>query len=89
MSMRTQSGDPRVERERRLERAIVLVLLSEDDGERRWSRAELCEGMGVAEEELALALHGLLSAGVLEEEQDRVWPSEATRRLDRLQLLGV
>ncbi|HUA75617.1 MAG TPA: hypothetical protein VL988_12740 [Solirubrobacteraceae bacterium] len=87
--MRTQTGDPRAGRERRLERAIILVLLSEDDGERRWSRAELGEGMGVAGEELALALRGLLDAGVLEQEQDRVWPSPATRRLDLLQLVGV
>jgi hypothetical protein len=87
--MDTQSGDARAEHDRRLERAIVLVLLSEDDGERQWSRAELGEGMGVSEDALATALAGLLGAGVLQGEGDRVWPSQATRRLDWLELVGV
>lgn len=87
--MPTESSDPRAGGIRRLERAVVLVLLSEDDGERSWSRLELGEGMGVTEDELALALDGLLGAGVLQQDRGRVWPTPATRRLDALELIGI
>lgn len=87
--MQKESRDPRAGGSRTLERAIVLVLLGEDDGERRWSRAELGEGMGVGQDELAAALSGLLDAGVLQHEDDRVWPSSAARRLDELELIGI
>lgn len=87
-SMHTESGDRRTGTSRRLERAIVLVLLSEDDGARQWSRAELGDGMGVQERELGAALNGLLGAGVLLRDEDRVWPSAAARRLDELELIG-
>jgi hypothetical protein len=86
--MHTESGDRRTGTSRRLERAIVLVLLSEDDGARQWSRAELGDGMGVQERELGAALNGLLGAGVLLRDEDRVWPSAAARRLDELELIG-
>jgi len=82
--MHTESGGGRT-----LERAIVLVLLSEDDGERRWSRAELGEGMGVERSSLDAALTGLLDTGVLRQEEDCVWPSSAARRLDELELIGI
>ena len=68
--MHTESGDRRTGANRRLERAIVLVLLSEDDGARQWSRAELGDGMGVQESELGLALNGLLDSGVLLRDED-------------------
>lgn len=87
--MHTESSDPRVGGSRTLERAIVLVLLSEDDGERRWSRAELGEGMGVERGSLDAALTGLLDTGVLHQEEDCVWPSSAARRLDGLELIGI
>jgi hypothetical protein len=87
--MHTESGDRRTGASRRLERAIVLVLLSEDDGMRQWSRAELGHGMGVQERELGAALSGLLDAGVLLRDEDRVWPSAAARRLDELELIGA
>ena len=87
--MHTESSDPRAGGSRTLERAIVLVLLSEDDGERRWSRTELGEGMGVERSSLDEALSGLLDTGVLHEEEDCVWPSSAARRLDELELIGV
>jgi hypothetical protein len=87
--MHTESSDPRAGGSRNLERAIVLVLLSEDDGEREWSRTELGEGMGVAQSELATALGGLLDTGVLRQQDDRVWPSSAARRLDELELIGI
>jgi hypothetical protein len=87
--MHTESSDPRAGGSRTLERAIVLVLLSEDDGERRWSRAELGEGMGVEQSALEVALNGLLDAGVLRQEENSVWPSSAARRLDELELIGI
>ena len=88
--MHTESSDPRTGGSRRtLERAIVLVLLSEDDGERRWSRTELGEGMGVEQRSLDAALTGLLDTGVLQQEEDHVWPSGAARRLDELELIGI
>jgi hypothetical protein len=87
--MQKESRDARAGGSRTLERAIVLVLLSEDDGQRRWSRAELADGMGVGQEELAAALSGLLGAGVLQHEDDHVWPSSAARHLDELELIGI
>jgi hypothetical protein len=86
--MHTESSDHRGDGSRNLERAIVLVLL-DDGGERQWSRAELGTGIGVAQGELARALSGLLQAGVLQQEADRVWPSPAARRLDELELIGI
>ncbi|HTZ86819.1 MAG TPA: hypothetical protein VMB05_09135 [Solirubrobacteraceae bacterium] len=65
------------------------MLLSEDDGQRRWSRMELRQGMGVGEDDFARAIDGLLDAGVLQQEHDYVWPSPSTRRLDALELIGV
>jgi DNA-binding MarR family transcriptional regulator len=87
--MHTESSDPRAAEARRLERAVVLVLLSEDDGRRTWSRSELREGMGVGDAELTQALDALIEAGVLQQEQDRLSPSPATRRLDGLELIGI
>ncbi len=87
--MHTESSDPRAVDSRTLERAIVLVLLSEDDGERRWSRDELGAGMDVEQRALDVALEGLLDTGVLCREEDRVWPSNAARRLDELELIGI
>ncbi len=87
--MDRESSDLRAGDARTLERAVVLVLLSEDDGARSWSRQELSEGMGVAEGELARALEGLLETGVLQQERDRVWPSPAARRLESLDLIGI
>ncbi len=87
--MHTESSDLRAGGGRTLERAIVLVLLSEDDGERRWSRTELGEGMGVQQDALDAALDGLLDTGVVRQEEDRVWPSSAARRLDELELIGI
>ena len=87
--MHTESSDPRVGGSRTLERAIVLVLLSDDDGERRWSRAELGEGMGVERGSLDAALTRLLDTGVLQQEEDCVWPSSAARQLDELELIGI
>jgi hypothetical protein len=87
--MHTESSDPRAGGSRSLERAIVLVLLSEDDRARAWSRAELRRELDAGAEELAAALDGLLECGVLSQQRDRLSPSTATRRLDELELIGI
>jgi DNA-binding IclR family transcriptional regulator len=86
--MHTEPSDHGPGGSRTLERAIVLVLLGQD-AERAWSLAELGDGLGVAQAELASALSGLIEAGVLEQRADRVWPSSAARRLDELELIGI
>ena len=37
----------------------------------------------------AAALSGLLDTGVLRQQEDRIWPSTAARRLDELELIGI
>jgi|GEM_PF-3210714 len=74
----------------RLERAIVLALLdAADDVRRRWSRAELSEGLGADEQQLQGALDGLVGTGVICAAEGHLWPSAAVRRLDELELIGI
>lgn len=86
--MHTQSSGSRDGGASRLERAIVLELLS-DDGERSRSIAELEAQLGAGEGELATALRELGELGVLDGSEGRVWASAATRRLDELELIGI
>jgi hypothetical protein len=72
----------------RLERAIVLELLSESE-QTGCSRAELGEALGADPIELDAALLGLHAAGVLELDAEHALPSTATRRLDELELIGI
>jgi hypothetical protein len=88
-SMNTESSEPRTADRRRLERAIVLELLSEEDEQRRWSRAELGDSLGIGADELEAALTGLLQTGVLNLLDDLLTPSAAARRLDQLELIGI
>jgi hypothetical protein len=87
--MHTESSDPRARGSRGLQRAIVLVVLSEDAEGRGWSRAELGQGLGVEPGELAGALGELLDTGVLQQRESRVSPSSAARRLDELELIAI
>jgi DNA-binding GntR family transcriptional regulator len=84
--MDTESSRSRVGS--RLQRAIVLELLSHDDGE-RLSRVELGEQLGVQAIELDTALSGLHAVGVVCLGEQDVWVSMATLRLDELQLIGI
>jgi hypothetical protein len=86
--MHTQSSGSRDGSGSRLERAIVLELLS-DDGERSRSIAELEAELGAAAGELTAALSDLSEVGVLDGSEGRVWASAATRRLDELELIGI
>jgi hypothetical protein len=88
--MHTESSEPDAASDRRLERAIVLALLNdEDDAGRRWSRAELSEQLGADEAQLLRALDGLLSADVVCAAEGLLWASTAARRLDELELIGI
>ena len=74
--------------DRRLQRAIILQLLSEDAAQ-NWSRARLAEALGVAPETLESALAELSEAGVVGLADTEVWASAAARRLDELGLIGI
>jgi hypothetical protein len=86
--MHTQSSGSRDEGNARLERAIVLELLSDDDADGR-DVAELETMLGAAAGELDSALRELTDAGVLDSSEGRLRPSAAARRLDELELIGI
>jgi DNA-binding Lrp family transcriptional regulator len=73
---------------RRLERATILALLSEEVTERT-SRAQLAAALGRDEEALAAVLESLVEAGVVCREGTDVWASPAARRLDELGLIAI
>ena len=87
--MHTESTEPAAASDPRLERAIVLALLNDDDARRRWSRAELSENLGAEEGQLQGALDGLLGAGVICAAEEQLWPAASVRRLDELELIGI
>ncbi len=87
------SAGPRDAGGTRLERAIVLQLLR-GDHEPKWSRAQLAselEAGGAQDDrqEIEQALRSLEGAGVLGCNEQEVWASSASRRLDELELIGV
>jgi hypothetical protein len=86
--MHTESSEPRAAAGSRLQRAIVLELLS-DDGRQKFSRIELEEQLGAQPVDLEAALSGLHAAGVLCLGEQDVWASAATCRLDELELIGI
>jgi hypothetical protein len=73
---------------RRLERVIILALLS-GDGERRWSCAELAAELGAEAQTLQDAAGRLSEAGVVCLAGTEVWASSAARRMDELGLIGI
>jgi DNA-binding IclR family transcriptional regulator len=86
--MQSESSEPRSTGDSRLERAIVLELLSDGGSDGR-SQTELGEALGAGASELEAAVHDLHAAGVLELDEGRVSPSAATLRLDELELIGI
>jgi len=86
--MQTQSSGSRDGGNTRLERAIVLELLSDEDAD-GLGVAELEAVLGAAAGELDVALRELTDAGVLDSSEGRLQPSAATRRLDELELIGI
>jgi hypothetical protein len=87
--MHRESSEPAAAGDPRLERAIILALLDDEDPERRWSRAELSEHLAADLQQLQAALDGLLAAGVIGAADELLWPSAAARRLDELELIGI
>ena len=73
--------------ERKLERAIILQLLS-DDSARRWSRAELAGAVDAEPDVLEAALVELSKLGIVDIAGAEVWASVAARRIDELGLIG-
>ena len=86
--MHTQSSGSRDGGNTRLERAIVLELLSDEDAQ-GLGVAELEAVLGTAAGELDVALRQLTDAGVLDSSEGTLQPSAATRRLDELELIGI
>jgi hypothetical protein len=86
--MSTQPREPRTGGGPRLERAIIVQLLS-DDREAIWSREELLMELGGEMPRLEDALKRLRDDGVLSIADQQVSVSRAARRLDELGLIGV
>jgi hypothetical protein len=87
--MRLQPNKVRSDRDRRAERAVVLQVLR-DDHDARWSRTELEDELGDVEVSVIDgALASLCRDGVLHTADGVVWASDAARRLDELELIGV
>jgi hypothetical protein len=87
--MRLQPNKVRGDRDRCAERAVVLQVLRDDHGA-RWSRTELEDEL--ADVEVSVidgALASLCRDGVLHTADGVVWASDAARRLDELELIGV
>jgi hypothetical protein len=74
--------------DRRLERAIVLTLLS-GEGERRWSYGELAAELRIEDELLQTVLGRLSDAGVVCFAGGEAWASPAARAIDELGLIGI
>ncbi len=82
---RTQAGS---DEDRRLERAIVLELLTEDHDERR-PREELAVSLRVDRPTLDAAAERLRADGVLLLDGEDLLASPCARRIDALELIGV
>ncbi len=73
---------------RRLERSIVLALLSAEDG-RRSPREQLAGELNADAQAFAAALERLSDAGLVCLDGADVWASDAARRFDELGLIGI
>ena len=82
---RTQAGS---DEDRRLERAIVLELLTEDHDE-RWPREELAASLRVDCSVLDAVVERLRADGVLLLDGEDLLASPCARRIDALELIGV
>jgi DNA-binding GntR family transcriptional regulator len=74
--------------DRRLERAIVLVLLSEKD-ESRYSCAQLARALGASVHALEHALGRLAETGLIGRTDSELWASPAARHMDELGLIAI
>jgi DNA-binding MarR family transcriptional regulator len=74
--------------DRRIERAIVLVLLSEKD-ESRYSCAQLARALQADVSALERALGRLSETGLIGRAGGELWASPAARHMDELGLIAV
>jgi hypothetical protein len=72
----------------RLERAIVLLLLT-DEHQQAWSRGRLSAELQADPPTLERALARLTQAGVVDLEDADAHASRAARRIDELGLIGI
>jgi hypothetical protein len=86
--MQTEASEPPASGDPRLERAVVLELLDDDDEQRR-SMAQLRDELGAGADELDAAVNALHAAGVLCLEDGLAWAAPAARRLDELELIAI
>ncbi|HEX3433497.1 MAG TPA: hypothetical protein VHT25_05485 [Solirubrobacteraceae bacterium] len=86
--MHRDAGEAPASGGRRLQRAVVLELLS-DAREHRHSLAELGRQLGARAEELEPAVEALRRAGVVEVQASEIWASPAARFLDELELIAI
>jgi hypothetical protein len=86
--MHREASEPRAPDGSRLERAVILELLSGDGAQRR-SLAELREALSAGVEELDAAVGALHAAGVLCLQDGLTWAAPAARRLDELELIAI
>ncbi len=73
---------------RELERAIVLLLLS-DECEPQCSRAQLAAELGAEAQPLGEALGRLAAVGAVRIDGDAVSAAPAVRHIDELGLIGI
>jgi hypothetical protein len=86
--MHREASEPGPSGGPRLQRAVVLELLSED-GERRLSLSQLGQELSADLEDLEAAVGTLCAAGVLHREGDLTWASAAAKHLDELELIAI
>jgi Mn-dependent DtxR family transcriptional regulator len=73
---------------RRLERAIILQLLSSEE-EQRCSSEQLASALDAEAHAVEAALSRLADAGVVCLDGTEVWASAAARRMDELGFIGI
>jgi hypothetical protein len=86
--MVSMTEQPSAGADRRVQRAIVLVLLGEKD-ESRYSCAQLACALGAGEQTLEPALARLLEMGLIGREGGALWASPAARHMDELGLIAI
>lgn len=86
--MDREASESRASGGSRLERAVVLELLS-DAAEQRRSLIQLQEDLGAGADELHAVVDALCAAGVLCLDDGLTWASVAARRLDELELIAI
>jgi predicted transcriptional regulator len=86
--MHASFGQRQGDGDERLERALVLLLLS-DERRQAWSPEELAAELDTDRPTLERALDGLTQAGVVEFAGADARASRAARRIDELDLIGI